>query len=72
MKTGRDVVIAALLGAEEYGFGTMPLIVLGCVMMRVCNLDNCPVGVATQNPEFKQSYRKVIFLDTHGNKITEF
>ncbi|SDJ27419.1 glutamate synthase (NADPH/NADH) large chain [Frankineae bacterium MT45] len=50
MKTGRDVVIAALLGAEEFGFATAPLIVSGCVMMRVCHLDTCPVGVATQNP----------------------
>jgi glutamate synthase (ferredoxin) len=50
MKTGRDVVIAALLGAEEFGFSTAPLIVLGCIMMRVCHLDTCPVGVATQNP----------------------
>ena len=50
MKTGRDVVVAALLGAEEYGFATAPLIVSGCVMMRVCHLDTCPVGVATQNP----------------------
>ena len=50
MKTGRDVVVAALLGAEEFGFATAPLIVSGCVMMRVCHLDTCPVGVATQNP----------------------
>jgi glutamate synthase (NADPH) large chain len=50
LKTGRDVVIAALLGAEEYGFATAPLVVSGCVMMRVCHLDTCPVGVATQNP----------------------
>ena len=50
MKTGRDVVIAALLGAEEYGFATAPLVVSGCIMMRVCHLDTCPVGVATQNP----------------------
>ncbi|MFL6143516.1 MAG: glutamate synthase large subunit [Labedaea sp.] len=56
MKTGRDVVIAALLGAEEYGFATAPLIVAGCVMMRVCHLDTCPVGVATQNPELRQRY----------------
>lgn len=54
--TGRDVVIAALLGAEEYGFATAPLITLGCVMMRVCNLDTCPVGVATQNPELRKKY----------------
>ena len=56
MKTGRDVAIAALLGAEEYGFSTAPLIVLGCIMMRVCHLDTCPVGVATQNPELREKY----------------
>ncbi|MFC0431349.1 glutamate synthase large subunit [Kutzneria buriramensis] len=56
MKTGRDVVIAALLGAEEYGFATAPLVVAGCVMMRVCHLDTCPVGVATQNPVLRQRY----------------
>ena len=50
LKTGRDVVIAALLGAEEYGFATAPLVVMGCIMMRVCHLDTCPVGIATQNP----------------------
>ena len=51
MKTGRDVVIGALLGAEEFGFATAPLVVSGCIMMRVCHLDTCPVGIATQNPE---------------------
>jgi len=56
MKTGRDVVIAALLGAEEFGFATAPLIVLGCIMMRVCHLDTCPVGVATQNPELRKKF----------------
>jgi glutamate synthase (ferredoxin) len=56
MKTGRDVVIAALLGAEEYGFATAPLIVLGCVMMRVCHLDTCPVGIATQNPALRYKF----------------
>lgn len=56
MKTGRDVVIAALLGAEEYGFSTAPLIALGCVMMRVCHLDTCPVGIATQNPELRRKF----------------
>jgi len=56
LKTGRDVVIAALLGAEEFGFGTMPLVVLGCVMMRICNLDTCPVGVATQNPALRSFF----------------
>ncbi|MFB4316206.1 glutamate synthase large subunit [Actinomadura sp. 21ATH] len=56
MKTGRDVVIAALLGAEEYGFATAPLVVSGCIMMRVCHLDTCPVGVATQNPVLRQRF----------------
>ena len=56
MKTGRDVVVAALLGAEEYGFSTAPLVVEGCVMMRVCHLDTCPVGVATQNPELRKRF----------------
>jgi glutamate synthase (NADPH) large chain len=56
MKTGRDVVIAALLGAEEYGFATAPLVVSGCVMMRVCHLDTCPVGIATQNPELRARF----------------
>ncbi|REK62538.1 MAG: glutamate synthase large subunit [Cohnella sp.] len=56
MMTGRDVAIAALLGAEEFGFSTAPLVVLGCVMMRVCQLDTCPVGVATQNPELRKKF----------------
>ena len=56
MKTGRDVVIAALLGAEEYGFATAPLVVMGCIMMRVCHLDTCPVGVATQNPRLREKF----------------
>ena len=56
LKTGRDVVIGALLGAEEFGFATAPLVVSGCVMMRVCHLDTCPVGVATQNPELRAKY----------------
>src|SRR5208337_79176 len=56
MKTGRDVVIAALLGAEEYGFATAPLVVMGCVMMRVCHLNTCPVGVATQDPELRKKF----------------
>ncbi|MFM8927356.1 MAG: glutamate synthase large subunit [Rhodoluna sp.] len=56
LKTGRDVVIAALLGAEEFGFATAPLVVSGCVMMRVCHLDTCPVGVATQNPELRSRF----------------
>jgi glutamate synthase domain-containing protein 2 len=56
MMTGRDVVIASLLGAEEYGFSTAPLVVLGCILMRVCHLDTCPVGVATQNPELRKKF----------------
>ncbi|WP_414635759.1 glutamate synthase large subunit [Amycolatopsis sp.] len=56
LKTGRDVVIAALLGAEEFGFATAPLVVSGCVMMRVCHLDTCPVGVATQNPKLRAKF----------------
>jgi glutamate synthase (NADPH) large chain len=56
LKTGRDVIIAALLGAEEFGFATAPLVVAGCVLMRVCHLDTCPVGVATQNPELRARF----------------
>lgn len=56
LKTGRDVAIAALLGAEEFGFATGPLVTLGCIMMRVCHLDTCPVGVATQNPELRAKF----------------
>ncbi len=56
LKTGRDVMIAALLGAEEYGFATAPLVVMGCVMMRVCHLDTCPVGIATQNPVLRERF----------------
>ncbi|HEY6424260.1 MAG TPA: glutamate synthase large subunit [Pseudonocardiaceae bacterium] len=56
LKTGRDVIIAALLGAEEYGFATAPLVVSGCIMMRVCHLDTCPVGVATQNPVLRAKF----------------
>ncbi|WP_181347182.1 glutamate synthase large subunit [Thalassobacillus sp. CUG 92003] len=56
LMTGRDVVMASLLGAEEYGFGTAPLVVLGCIMMRVCHKDTCPVGVATQNPELRAKF----------------
>ncbi|ODQ85239.1 glutamate synthase large subunit [Mycolicibacterium holsaticum] len=56
LKTGRDVVVAALLGAEEFGFATAPLVVSGCIMMRVCHLDTCPVGVATQNPLLRQRF----------------
>ncbi|NMC39085.1 MAG: glutamate synthase large subunit [Bacteroidales bacterium] len=57
LKTGRDIIVAALLGAEEYGFSTSALIVLGCVMMRKCHLNTCPVGVATQNPELRKRFR---------------
>jgi len=56
MKTGRDVIVAALLGAEEFGFATAPLVVSGCILMRVCHLDTCPVGVATQNPELRARF----------------
>jgi glutamate synthase (ferredoxin) len=56
MKTGRDIVIAALLGAEEYGFSTAPLVTLGCIMMRVCHKNTCPVGIATQNPELRKKF----------------
>ncbi len=56
LKTGRDVVIATLLGAEEFGFATAPLVVMGCVMMRVCHLDTCPVGIATQNPVLREKF----------------
>ncbi|HEX4865225.1 MAG TPA: glutamate synthase large subunit, partial [Acidimicrobiales bacterium] len=56
LKTGRDVLVAALLGAEEYGFATAPLVVSGCIMMRVCHLDTCPVGIATQNPELRKRF----------------
>ena len=72
MKTGRDVVIAALLGAEEYGFATAPLIVSGCVMMRVCHLDTCPVGVATQNPVLRERFTgKPEFVVTFFEFIAE-
>ncbi len=57
LMTGRDVAIAAILGAEEFGFATAPLVTMGCVMMRVCNLDTCPVGIATQNPELRKRFR---------------
>ena len=57
LKTGRDVVIAALLGAEEFGFATAPLVALGCVMMRVCHMDTCPTGIATQNPELRKNFK---------------
>src|SRR5262249_19076754 len=56
LKTGRDVIVAALLGAEEFGFATAPLIVSGCIMMRVCHLDTCPVGIATQDPRLRERF----------------
>ncbi|MBK9178510.1 MAG: glutamate synthase large subunit [Acidimicrobiales bacterium] len=72
MKTGRDVVIAALLGAEEFGFATAPLVVSGCVMMRVCHLDTCPVGVATQNPELRERFSgKPEFVVTFFEYVAE-
>ncbi len=72
MKTGRDVVVAALLGAEEYGFATSPLVVSGCVMMRVCHLDTCPVGVATQNPVLRERFSgKPEFVVTFFEFIAE-
>ena len=72
LKTGRDVVIAALLGAEEYGFATAPLVVSGCVMMRVCHLDTCPVGIATQNPELRERFTgKPEFVETFFEYIAE-
>ena len=77
LKTGRDVIIAALLGAEEYGFATAPLVVSGCVMMRVCHLDTCPVGIATQNPELRRRYTGQPefvenFFDFLGQEIREY
>ncbi len=72
MKSGRDVIIAALLGAEEFGFATAPLVVSGCVMMRVCHLDTCPVGVATQNPELRKRFTgKPEFVETFFEYIAE-
>jgi glutamate synthase (NADPH/NADH) large chain len=72
MKTGRDVLIAALLGAEEFGFATAPLVVSGCIMMRVCHLDTCPVGVATQNPELRKKFTgKPEFVETFFEYIAQ-
>jgi glutamate synthase (NADPH/NADH) large chain len=72
MKTGRDVVVAALLGAEEYGFATAPLVVSGCIMMRVCHLDTCPVGVATQNPVLRERFTgKPEFVETFFEYVAE-
>ena len=77
MKTGRDVVIAALLGAEEFGFATAPLVVSGCIMMRVCHLDTCPVGVATQNPVLRsrfegQAEHVVNFFEFLAEEVREY
>ncbi|QPZ39973.1 glutamate synthase large subunit [Paramicrobacterium chengjingii] len=77
LKTGRDVVIAALLGAEEFGFATAPLVVSGCVMMRVCHLDTCPVGVATQNPELRKRFSGkpefvVTFFEFIAQQVREY
>ena len=72
LKTGRDVVIGALLGAEEYGFATAPLVVSGCIMMRVCHLDTCPVGIATQKPELRAKFSgKPEFVVTFFEYIAE-
>ncbi|MBK5296362.1 MAG: glutamate synthase subunit alpha, partial [Vicinamibacteria bacterium] len=72
MKTGRDVVIAALLGAEEFGFATAPLVVSGCVMMRVCHLNTCPVGIATQDPELRKKFNgKPEFVENFFKFIAE-
>jgi glutamate synthase (NADPH/NADH) large chain len=77
LKTGRDVVIAALLGAEEYGFSTAPLVVSGCVLMRVCHLDTCPVGIATQNPDLRARYNGqaehvVTFFEYLAQEVREY
>ncbi|HUC04940.1 MAG TPA: glutamate synthase large subunit, partial [Acidimicrobiales bacterium] len=72
LKTGRDVVIGALLGAEEYGFATAPLVVSGCIMMRVCHLDTCPVGIATQQPELRARFSgKPEFVETFFEYIAQ-
>jgi glutamate synthase (ferredoxin) len=72
LKTGRDVVVAALLGAEEFGFATAPLVVMGCIMMRVCHLNTCPVGVATQNPELRKKFSgKAEFVENFFRYIAE-
>ncbi|MFV0462354.1 MAG: glutamate synthase large subunit [Nostocoides sp.] len=72
IKTGRDVVIAALLGAEEFGFATAPLVVSGCILMRVCHLDTCPVGIATQNPELRARFSgKPEFVETFFEYIAQ-
>ena len=77
LKTGRDVIVAALLGAEEFGFATAPLVVAGCVLMRVCHLDTCPVGVATQNPELRERFTGrpefvVTFFEFLAQEVREY
>jgi glutamate synthase (NADPH/NADH) large chain len=77
LKTGRDVMIAALLGAEEFGFATAPLVVMGCIMMRVCHLDTCPVGVATQNPVLRERFTGrpefvVTFFEFIAEQVREY
>jgi len=77
LKTGRDVLVAALLGAEEYGFATAPLVVSGCIMMRVCHLDTCPVGIATQNPELRRTFTGkpefvVTFFEYIAHEVREY
>jgi glutamate synthase (ferredoxin) len=72
LKTGRDVVVAALLGAEEFGFSTAPLVVMGCIMMRVCHLNTCPVGVATQNPELRKKFAgQAEFVENYFKFVAE-
>ena len=72
MKTGRDCIIAAMLGAEEYGFSTAPLVVMGCIMMRVCHLNTCPVGIATQNPTLREKFAgKAEFVETFFRFIAD-
>src|SRR6187549_980967 len=77
LKTGRDVIIGALLGAEEFGFATAPLVVSGCIMMRVCHLDTCPVGIATQNPELRSRFNGkpefvVNFMEFIAEEVREY
>ncbi len=77
IKTGRDVIVAALLGAEEFGFATAPLIVSGCIMMRACHLDTCPVGIATQNPELRKKFTGtpefvVTFFEFIAQEVREY
>jgi len=77
MKTGRDVIVAALLGAEEFGFATAPMVVSGCILMRVCHLDTCPVGVATQNPELRKRFTGtpefvITFMEFLAQEVREY